>query len=210
MKKWILFGFLFFVAGQIGAQKTSVTFDELPQNARDFISENFKNYRIVTAQKKTKTNKIEYEVKISNETEIEFNKNGNITEVECVEPMNIQAFPKIPADFVAANFPEIGVLAYKTNRNQIEIKLEDGTEIELTSEGNLSALESEAGLPESLIPERLRSHVKANYPEQKIIKYKAKANQQEIKLENGINLKFNTVGQPVSMLSIKPKKKKNQ
>lgn len=73
---------------------------------------------------------------------------------------------------------------------EYEVYLANGTYLEFNEDGAIEQIKSKTKLPDSVIPSSLLSYVSTNYPNLFIIEWELDLTDQEIKLSNGIELKF--------------------
>jgi hypothetical protein len=77
---------------------------------------------------------------------------------------------------------------------EYEVYLANGTYLEFNGEGAIDQIKSKTKLPDSVIPASLLSYVASNYPDLFIIEWELDTADQEIKLSNGVELKFDLQG----------------
>lgn len=125
------------------AQKTSISQNELPKPAQEFISNHFGSQKISSVTQKVEhQTKTEYEVRFENLTEIEFDAKGNWKEVD--GNRNI-----IPTGFISSeilnytnqNFPKEKIIEIEKERSNFKVKLTNGLEIKFGSDGKFIATE---------------------------------------------------------------------
>ncbi|TXK48133.1 hypothetical protein FVR03_08135 [Pontibacter qinzhouensis] len=71
-----------------------------------------------------------------------------------------------------------------------DVKLTDSTKLEFTSAGTCTSIESAAKLPDSVVPAEIRDYVTTNYSPYEVRAWELEKNDQEVKLTNGVELKF--------------------
>lgn len=138
MKKLILAGA--FMIGSLGvfAQNTAA----IPQNSQDFIKQNFSAATIESATEDSSwefwDKDEKYEVRLSNGIKLDFNKNGEITEIDS---NNREAIPQaaLPANIVSyvnSNYAGAEIISWEKNDDEQEVELANGTELEFDARGN--------------------------------------------------------------------------
>ncbi|PKP25445.1 MAG: hypothetical protein CVU03_08150 [Bacteroidetes bacterium HGW-Bacteroidetes-2] len=114
---------------------------------------------------------------------------GNAQNVKL--PVNAQ-------EFILLNFPKERLLKVEENKDnyedRFEVKLSNKIELDFNADGEITKMESESGLPNSVIPKEILSHVLHNYPDKTIKEWQLKPYGQEIELNNEVELKFNAEG----------------
>lgn len=111
-----------------------ITVDELPHQAKAFITKNFANDQmtLITQDKEVIGN--EYKVRLSSGTEIEFDSKGEWTEVETIQgEVPSHLVPNKIADYVAKNYPNSHIKELKREARGWEVRLSTGVELEFNS-----------------------------------------------------------------------------
>lgn len=142
LKALFLFGFLL-MGMSLYAQKTIITQNELPRAAQNFISKNFSGQTITKIEKKTKYQvKTEYEVKFDNRMEIEFDGDGNWTEVDGKKsPIPTGFINSSIVNYVKQNFPTEKITQIEKKRSKYEIDLTNGLELIFDLNGNFKKID---------------------------------------------------------------------
>lgn len=110
-----------------------LTFEKLPQQAQQFINQNFKDVGFLSAMKDDG----KYEVMLKDGSEIEFSRNGEWKKVDChmmmvpaaVIPPNIMAY-------VSAQFPDNFIVKIDKDFNEIEVELNNSIDLKFDKNGN--------------------------------------------------------------------------
>ena len=107
-----------------------VPVNQLPANAKLFIQEHFPEASISYAVLDREFKGKRYDVKLNNNMEIEFDKKGNWTKVNCKGyPVPAALIPPMISEYVKANFPDTDVTKIDKERNRWEIKLSNGLDL---------------------------------------------------------------------------------
>lgn len=102
-------------------------------------------------------------------------------------------------------FPKAKVSLIKVDRHLLkktdyDVKLVNGTKIEFTNAGKWKSVDCKTReVPEGLVTKPIRNYIKKNFPDVKIVKIEKKSGGYEIVLSDGVELKFNLLGQFKSM-----------
>ena len=110
-------------------------------------------------------------------------------------------FERLPAaaqKFVKTNFADNTVVFVTKDDDLIapdyEVVLDNGTVLQFSSAGSLEKIEAfRTGVPQNLIPEKIKAYVSANYPGASFREYEVDRGKHEVKLSNGLELTFNSV-----------------
>lgn len=106
--------------------------------------------------------------------------------------------PKDVSTYVQTHFPEHEIIQIVKDRDGLSVSydviLRGGYKLEFDRKGRIKGVEGTAKLPDSVIPEPIVAYVTANYPEHYIIDWELDDKGQEVKLVNGLELKFDKNG----------------
>lgn len=91
-------------------------------------------------------------------------------------------FKNIPTSFIGAE-PEMIGLEYK-------VMLENGTEIEFNKKGEWKEIESNLGVPQTIVPALINQFVAQNHKIEKVIKIDRQKWGYEVKLSSGLEVEF--------------------
>ena len=108
--------------------------------------------------------------------------------------------PEQAQQMLSEYFPKAKVSLIKVDRHLLkktdyDVKLVNGTKIEFTNAGKWKSVDCKTReVPEGLVTKPIRNYVKKNFPDVKIVKIEKKSG-----LSDGVELKFNLLGQFKSM-----------
>lgn len=106
--------------------------------------------------------------------------------------------PAMAQEFIQAHFPaaKINQVTRDQDHKEVdyEVMLDGGTKLAFDKDGNVKDMESRTKLPDAAIPAELVEYVTANYPDYTIIAWEKDRTDQEIKLSNHLELKFDLSG----------------
>lgn len=136
MKTILLSAFVFFFGINANAQETAIKNSELPAEATAFIKKYFSKNTIHHAIKDQDKSKITYEVMLDNMTEIEFTEKGVWKEVDGKDNAIPTGYILKPIlDYVKKNYPKASITHIDKGLNDIDIDLDNGTELEFDLKG---------------------------------------------------------------------------
>lgn len=110
---------------------------DLPAAAQTTLAKNFPKQKVnhIKIDKKT-FGGADYDVILSNGTEIDFDSDGNWTEVDCGSQAVPSAFVlKAISDYVSKNFKGQKIVAVEKNSRSYEIELLNGTDLKFDRSG---------------------------------------------------------------------------
>lgn len=121
-----------------------VQFEQLPTAAQQFVKQNFPNAKVAFAKMETKLFGATYDVVFINGDNLEFDKQGQWTEVNCrhlTVPADI-----VPAQiktFVETNYPGVSYLSIERDRDSYEVRLSNFWEIKFDKNFNIIDMDSD-------------------------------------------------------------------
>lgn len=117
-----------------------VSYDSLPASAKQFIADNFSGMKVlaVVKDKDHKGYGGEYEVRLTNGTEVTFNLAGEWVDVDAAPAMTVPAavVPQPIADYVAKNYAGAGINEISKSRTGYEVELTTGVDLEFSASGD--------------------------------------------------------------------------
>jgi len=110
-------------------QKEIITFMQLPQAAQDVVTQNF-NQSDISYVTKERDWTVEYEVRFTNGTELEFDSDGAVKKVDCKGAAVPEALlPAEVATYVKTNFPGAFVKEWGTDDWGYKAELNNGLDL---------------------------------------------------------------------------------
>lgn len=146
MRKWIFFllGMVLFVNVTSADNKVYTTdLNTLPENSRQFLTAHFNGIKVshISVEKNWYGIK-DYDVILTDGTEVEFRKNGEWKEVSrrnIAVPTAIIITPI--AEYVKANFSENYIVSIEYDNKKYEVKLNNGMELDFDRNGRLQKVD---------------------------------------------------------------------
>lgn len=75
---------------------------------------------------------------------------------------------------------------------EYKVKFDNEIEIEFDKKGNWKEVDGKnTKIPKSIVPKKIASYIKTNFPKENVIKIELESSGYETKLSNGLELKFN-------------------
>lgn len=136
MYRAVLMFFLILSALPAKAQETIIDEWELPRTAREFVSKNFSEQKMVRIVRDDDHKKREYEIVLGNNVKIEFDELGYWKEVDGNNSeIPTQFIPKKIMDHISQNYPAQKVRKIEKNSSKYEVELMNGTDLEFNLKG---------------------------------------------------------------------------
>lgn len=118
---------------------------------------------------------------------------------------DVSELPVESRRFISAYFAQVDISHIKIEKNLLGIKnydviLTDGTNIEFDRSGEWTDIDrNNASIPAALVPSDIASYVAANFAGKQIVSIEKEIRGYSVKLDNGIELTFNTNGRLVEI-----------
>jgi hypothetical protein len=119
------------------------------------------------------------------------------------KPVTFDQLPTAAKSFINANFAGDKVVMAKLDddliRPDYEVRLSSGVELKFNNSGSLEKVASHKGISADLIPHSIREFVSEHYPTAGYRELEIGRRTYEVKLTNGLELKFNSAFHLVEM-----------
>uniref|UniRef100_UPI003F4BF2CC PepSY-like domain-containing protein n=1 Tax=Brachyspira catarrhinii TaxID=2528966 RepID=UPI003F4BF2CC len=116
------------------AADIAIQANQLPKNAQDFVKTNFPNDKIVYAEQDRQS----YKVELASGVEIDFDKQGNWTDVSGNnQPINTKFIPSNIIKTVEAKYPQVPVLEISKEYLSYKLKLGNNREVYVDNNGKI-------------------------------------------------------------------------
>ncbi len=123
--------------------KYSLNRDDLPEEAREFLTTHFPKGKVSMIKvDKHLLKKTDYDVKLVNGTKIEFNNAGKWTSVDCKTREVPEALVIRPIrKYIERNFPDTKIVKIEKKTFGFELELSDGIEVKFDHLGTFKSVE---------------------------------------------------------------------
>lgn len=106
--------------------------------------------------------------------------------------------PSEISEYVETHFPGNKILQTVEEKDGLEkgydVILDDNTSLEFNRKKQITDVKSNSALPGSVIPAKIKDYVSQSFPDRTINGWKIEDRGQEVKLDNGMELKFSNDG----------------
>lgn len=113
---------------------------------------------------------------------------------------DISRLPESARQSLRTHFPKNNISYIKIDKevlkkDKYEAILTDGSKVEFDSNGNWTEVDcNRKAVPATYIPAKIQAYLKANFPTQKVTKIERNRRKYELKLDNGLDAKFDLEG----------------
>ena len=107
-----------------------ISVNALPAKAQTLLSQHFNGQKVILATIESGVVSRSYDVVLKNGTKLEFDKKGNLTEIDCKqETVPAQLIPQAIKEYVKDNYAGQSVKKFEIKRNEYEIELSNGLDL---------------------------------------------------------------------------------
>lgn len=124
---------MFFVACD---KESTASENDLPAAAKTFISTHYGSQEVTRVIKDRDNGKVSWDVFLNNGTKLEFNKDGDLDEIEGTERIPDSVLPASVLQYVDQNYPGTFVRSWDVDDNHNEARLSNGIELIFDKDGN--------------------------------------------------------------------------
>ena len=112
-----------------GNDKT-ISVNALPAKAQTLLSQHFNDQKVMLATIESGVVSRSYDVVLQNGTKLEFDKKGNLTEIDCKQgTVPDQLIPQAIKNYLKENYPAQSVKKIEMNKNEYEVELANGLDL---------------------------------------------------------------------------------
>ena len=107
-----------------------IAVNALPIKAQTLLSNHFNNQKVMLATIESGVVSRSYDVVLQNGTKLEFDKKGNLTEIDCKQgTVPDQLIPQAIKNYLMANYAGQSVKKIEMNKNEYEVELANGLDL---------------------------------------------------------------------------------
>ena len=107
-----------------------ISVDALPAKAQTLITEHFNGQKVMLATIESGVVSRSYDVVLKNGTKLEFDKRGNLTEIDCKQGIvPDQLIPQAINNYLKENYEGQSVRKIEINRKEYEVELTNGLDL---------------------------------------------------------------------------------
>ena len=107
-----------------------ISVNALPAKAQTLLSQHFNGQKVMLATIESGVVSRSYDVVLQNGTKLEFDKRGNLTEIDCEQgTVPDQLIPQAIRNYLKENYPAQAVKKIEMNKNEYEVELANGLDL---------------------------------------------------------------------------------
>lgn len=124
------------------AQDRIIQNSEIPVAIQNYIKTHFPDRTIVKAEIDMEGTKKEYEIKLDNKTELEFNRKYQIKKIDGKSALPASVIPPAINEYVKTHYPNNVITDWEIEWNHQEVKLDNGIELEFNLKGRFIRIDN--------------------------------------------------------------------
>lgn len=107
-----------------------ISVNALPTKAQTLLNNHFNGQKVMLATIESGVISRSYDVVLQNGTKLEFDKKGNLTEIDCKQGIvPVQLIPQAIKNYLKDNYAGQSVKKFEIKRNEYEIELSNGLDL---------------------------------------------------------------------------------
>ncbi len=107
-----------------------ISVNALPAKAQTLLSQHFNGQKVMLATIESGVVSRSYDVVLQNGTKLEFDKKGNLTEIDCNQAtVPVKLIPQAIRNYLMENYPAQAVKKLEMNKNEYEVELANGLDL---------------------------------------------------------------------------------
>ena len=107
-----------------------ISVNALPAKAQTLLSQHFNGQKVMLATIESGVVSRSYDVVLQNGTKLEFDKKGNLTEIDCKQgKVPVKLIPQAIRNYLMENYPAQAVKKLEMNKNEYEVELVNGLDL---------------------------------------------------------------------------------
>ena len=107
-----------------------ISVNALPAKAQTLLNQHFNGQKVMLATIESGVVSRSYDVVLQNGTKLEFDKKGNLTEIDCKQAIvPDQLIPHAIRNYLKENYPAQAVKKIEMNKNEYEVELANGLDL---------------------------------------------------------------------------------
>ncbi|MCO6496988.1 MAG: PepSY-like domain-containing protein [Chitinophagaceae bacterium] len=140
--KAIILATLFLLPYALTAQDRTIPATEVPAAIQSYVKTHFPNQSIAKAKIDVEGTKNEYEIKLDDKTELEFDSKYRIKKIESKNALPSGIFPAKIRKYVKANYPNNVIINWEIEEKHQEVELDNDIQLEFTLKGTFIRIDN--------------------------------------------------------------------
>lgn len=117
-------------------KETILPEQDIPSEIKSYVSNNFSSCSISKATKEKREKNDTYEITLSCGCKLEFNKEKNITDIDCTSKLPDSVVPSSILTYVNSNYPNNYVIGWEIEGNNQNVDINNGSTLVFNLQGD--------------------------------------------------------------------------
>lgn len=140
--KSTIIAIILFASVSAFAQERIVSFSEVPDSIQAYVKKHFPDNKVLQAEVDFKGLTKEYDIILSDNIKLEFNKKNNIKSIDAKTELPGSVIPKAILNYVKSNYPDNFITEWELEDKHQEIGLDNGLELEFKMNGEFIRIDN--------------------------------------------------------------------
>lgn len=116
---------------------------EIPETIQSYITTHFGENMILNAEKETENDEVNYEIYLTDNTNLEFNSNYEIIDIDSTSKLPDSVIPEAILDYTATNYPDNYITDWELELDHQQVELDNNVELEFDINGDFIRIDND-------------------------------------------------------------------
>ncbi|WP_052958730.1 PepSY-like domain-containing protein [Maribacter thermophilus] len=116
---------------------------EIPETIQSYITDHFGENMILNAEKETENNEVTYEIYLTDNTNLEFNSDLDIVDIDGTSKLPDSVIPEAILDYTATNYPDNYITDWELELDHQQVELDNNVELEFDMNGDFIRIDND-------------------------------------------------------------------
>ncbi|MBQ4915915.1 PepSY-like domain-containing protein [Maribacter sp. MMG018] len=116
---------------------------EIPETIQSYITDHFGENMILNAEKETENNEVTYEIYLTDNTNLEFNSDLDIIDIDGTSKLPDSVIPATILDYTATNYPDNYITDWELELDHQQVELDNNVELEFDMNGDFIRIDND-------------------------------------------------------------------
>ncbi|SHJ66447.1 PepSY-like domain-containing protein [Pseudozobellia thermophila] len=116
---------------------------EIPESIQTYINDHFGETTILNAEKETENDGVTYEIHLSDNTDLEFNGDLDIVDIDGTSKLPESVIPEAIRDYTATNYPDNYITDWELELDHQQVELDNHVELEFDMNGDFIRIDKD-------------------------------------------------------------------
>ena len=117
--------------------------EETPETIQTYITTHFGDNSIVETEKETENDLVSYDVRLSDNTSLEFNSNMDVVDIDGISKLPNSVLPEAIQDYASTNYPNNFITDWELELDHQQVELDNTIELEFDMNGDFIRIDND-------------------------------------------------------------------